>query len=92
MQDHTENYVTGSNNSAGHHSGLTASGDVDFATLVGSSKGGQVARDMPVGGDALDVMAWDDIVSSHMIPYSLHLIVLRSLLRLLLLSLGPLQW
>ncbi|UZJ56775.1 hypothetical protein CBS101457_006095 [Exobasidium rhododendri] len=64
MQDHTESYVAGSSangasNSLGNQS--SSSGDVDFATLVGSGKnsGNQVARDMPAGGNALDVMSWD---------------------------------
>lgn len=64
MQDHTENYVAGSSaGGEGNVSDLTPSGDVDFATLVGSAKGTgqQVARDMPVGGNVLDVMSWDDL-------------------------------
>lgn len=63
MQDHTESYAAGASSASNRSSGLTASGEVDFATLVGSSKGEQVVRDMPVGGNALDVMAWDDLVS-----------------------------
>jgi SCY1-like protein 2 len=67
MQDHTESYVAGSSAGGGDTiSGLTPSGDVDFATLVGSAKAGgqQVARDMPVGGNVLDVMSWDDLDST----------------------------
>jgi SCY1-like protein 2 len=68
MQEHAESYVAGHSGAAsGSTNGLTtSSGDVDFATLVGSGKnsGNQVPRDMPVGGSALDVMAWDDLPSS----------------------------
>ncbi|MCO5598600.1 hypothetical protein L7F22_052697 [Adiantum nelumboides] len=67
MQDHTESYVAGSSAGGSDNiSGLTPSGDVDFATLVGSAKAGgqQVARDMPVGGNVLDVMSWDDLDST----------------------------
>lgn len=72
LQEQTESYTTanGSHQGGGLGGGVTgiggSSGEIDFATLVGSAAGGNsssaiVAKD--TGANANDPFGWDDLVS-----------------------------